>query len=207
MPRRETVVVSRGRLLGEGYLHGQEAWFRPGMNAVGFRDGLVLHGPELRDPRLHADAGAGTKAKFVLRPSNFDQEVAGISGPQYEFVVVGVETDDDLNVQTATWGTNGEFGGPMTMPANGALLTAVASSCSWAGLSFNDITGYTWKLFVTPVEIGDGNKYEKEAVVQVGVKAKGTATAANEPSVIGVAGEWGRHGRQRRAQRGRLLPL
>jgi hypothetical protein len=136
--------------------------------------------------------GQKTKARFTLRPSNFDQVSAGISGPQYEFVIIGVASDSELAVTTAKWGTNGDFLGPLTMPANGTLLAAVdaAGSCSGNGINFSDITGITWKLFVTPVKINDKNKFERKAVVEVGIKAKATATAGNEEEILGVAGEW-----------------
>jgi hypothetical protein len=133
--------------------------------------------------------GQKTKARFTLRPSNFDQGI-GLSGPQFEFVVIGVATDSQLAVTTAKWGTNGDFGGPLNMPANGTLLAAMAGSCSANGINFPDITGITWKLFVTPVEINDRNRFERKAVVEVGIKAKATATAGTEEEIVGVAGEW-----------------
>ena len=134
--------------------------------------------------------GQKTKARFTLRPSNFDQEVAGISGPQYEFVVIGVANSSELAVTTAKWGTNGDFLGPLAMPANGTLLAAMEGTCNGNGINFGDITGITWKLFVTPVKINDRNRYERKAVVEVGIKAKATATAGNEEEILGVAGEW-----------------
>jgi hypothetical protein len=134
--------------------------------------------------------GQSTKARFTLRPSNFDQRVVGISGPQFEFVVIGIGDDSELAVQTAKWGTNGDFGGPLTMPANGTLLAAMDDTCGANGVNFTDITSVVWKLFVTPVEINDRNRYERKAVVEVGIRAKVAATVGNEEEVIGVAGEW-----------------
>ena len=133
--------------------------------------------------------GQVTKARFTLRPSNFDQGI-GLSGPQFEFVVIGIADDSELAVTTAKWGTNGSFGGPLTMPANGTLLTAMDDSCGANGVNFTDITGIVWKLFVTPVEINDRNRFEQKAVVEVGIKAKAAATVGNEEEIIGVAGEW-----------------
>jgi hypothetical protein len=133
--------------------------------------------------------GQITKARFTLRPSNFDQNI-GNPGPQFEFVVIGVADDSELAVTTAKWGTNGSFGGPLTMPANGTLLAAMASSCSGDGINFTDISGITWKLFVTPIEIADRNRYEQKAVVEVNIKAKAAATVGNEEEIFGVAGEW-----------------
>ena len=135
--------------------------------------------------------GQVTKARFTLRPSNFEQ-ITGLPGAQFEFVVIGVADDSELAVTTAKWGTNGSFGGPLTMPANGTLLAAMASSCSGDGINFNDITGITWKLFVTPIEIADRNRYEQKAVVEVNIKAKAAATVGNEEEILGVAGEWSR---------------
>jgi hypothetical protein len=133
-----------------------------------------------------------TKARFTLRATSFESaNPDGFRGAQYEFVLVGVTTDGGLVSQTARWGTTGTFGGPMTMASNGTLLTAVMSSgCGSNGLDVNEITGMTFKAYVTPQKIGDGNKFEQKAIVEVGIKAKADATPGNEWNVIGVAGQW-----------------
>jgi hypothetical protein len=133
-----------------------------------------------------------TKARFTLRPTNFEaNNPDGFRGAQYEFVVVGVTTDGGLLAQTARWGTNGTFGGPTTMAVNGALLTEVLNTpCGSNGLDIGEITGFTWKAYVTPTKVGDGNKYEQKALVDVNIKAKAGATPGNEWNVIGVAGQW-----------------
>jgi hypothetical protein len=133
--------------------------------------------------------GQGTKAKFVLRPSNLDQ-IGGFPGPQYEFVILGVPTDGDLSVQNGRWGVNGKFGGPLLMSINGGLVAAMGSQCGSNGLNLTEITGVTWKAFITPVKIRDRNAFEQQSVVEVNFKAKAAAEGGEPIQLFGVAGEW-----------------
>lgn len=133
--------------------------------------------------------GQGTKARFVLRPSNIDQIISN-PGPQYQFVILGVPTDGSLSVQNGRWGVNGKFGGPLLMSINGGLVAAIGTQCSSNGLNLNEITGITWKGFITPVKIRDRNAFEQKAVVEVNFKAKATATVGEPSQLFGVAGEW-----------------
>jgi hypothetical protein len=150
---------------------------------------FMLNGFILVDYTL--SPGQVTKARFTLRASNFESGNPGFGGPQYEFVILGVTTDGGLAAGKATWGTNGTFGGPTTMAVNGTLLTQVLSAgCGSNGLDISEITGMTFKAYVTPTKIGDGNKYEKKALVDVNVKAKADATPGDEWNVVGVAGQW-----------------
>jgi len=135
--------------------------------------------------------GQATKARFTLRPANWDNLFGPpVAGAQYEFVIVGVETDEDLAVLTAKWGTNGTFGGPVPMAVNGGLVAAIGSTCGGFGLDLTDISGVTWKAFITPGKIRDRNLYEKKVVVEVGFKAKAVASPGDNWQVFGVAGEW-----------------
>ena len=133
--------------------------------------------------------GQGTKARFVLRPSNIDQ-IIDLPGAQYEFVILGVPTGGSLSVQNGRWGVNGKFGGPLLMSINGGLVTAIGTQCSSNGLNLNEITGITWKSFITPVKIRDRNAFEQKSVVEVGFKAKATAEVGVPTQLFGVAGEW-----------------
>jgi hypothetical protein len=132
-----------------------------------------------------------TKARLTLRPSNFDNQIGPpATGPQYEFVIIGVSDSGDLSAQTARWGTTGTFGGPLVMTTNGALIAAIGSGCGSNGINLQDLTGFTFKAYVTPIKIGDGAKYEKKAIVDVGIKAQADATPGDEWTVVGIAGEW-----------------
>jgi hypothetical protein len=135
--------------------------------------------------------GQATKAQFTLRPSNADN-AAGVpfNGPHYQFVLLGVPNPGDLTALTAKWGTNGLFGGPLTMAVNGGLVAAIGGACGSFGLDLTDITGVTWKGFITPVKIRDRNQFEKKAIVQVGFKAQADAVAGDNWQVFGVAGDW-----------------
>jgi hypothetical protein len=151
---------------------------------------FMLNGFVLLDYTLQR--GQVTKARFTLRPSNFEAtNPDGFRGAQYEFVVLGVTTDGGVTATTAKWGTNGTFGGPQTMASNGALLTQIiSSSCGSNGLSIDEITGMTFKAYVTPTKKADQNKYEQKVLVDVNVKAKAAATPGTEWNVVGIAGQW-----------------
>ena len=151
---------------------------------------FMLNGFVLLDYTL--SPGQVTKARFTLRATNFESaNPDGFRGPQFEFVILGVTTDGGLAAGKATWGTNGTFGGPTTMAVNGTLLAQVLSGgCGSNGLNISDITGMTFKAYVTPTKVGDGNKYEQKALVDVNVKAKNDATPGDEWNVVGVAGQW-----------------
>jgi hypothetical protein len=151
---------------------------------------FMLNGFILLDYTL--SPGQVTKARFTLRATNFEStNPDGFRGAQYEFVLVGVTQDGGLTAGTAQWGTNGTFGGPTTMATNGTLLTEVMNAgCGSNGLSVSDITGMTFKAYVTPTKVGDGNKYEQKALVDVNIKAKAAATPGDEWNVVGVAGQW-----------------
>jgi hypothetical protein len=150
---------------------------------------FVLQGFVILDYSL--SPGKATKVRFTLRPSNFDNLIGPpATGAQYEFVIVGVPDTGDLTAQKAKWGTNGKFGGPMTMAANGALIAAMGSQCSANGLNLQDMTNMTFKTYVTPSKIGDGNKFSKSSVVEVGIKAQSDASPGDNWQVVGIAGEW-----------------
>jgi hypothetical protein len=133
--------------------------------------------------------GQGTKVRFNLRPTS----VAAFPGRQFVFVMVGVESPagSQVTVGKATWGTNGLFGGPLPMPANGALLGAMGGGdCASNGIDYTTITGIVWKAFITPQKINDGNKFEQKSVVDVTIHAAGGATTDTNHTIIGISGEW-----------------
>jgi hypothetical protein len=135
--------------------------------------------------------GQATKARFTLRPANWDNQIGPpVTGAQYQFVIVGVPTGEDLTALGAKWGTTGTFGGPLTMAVNGGLVAALGSACGSYGLDLTDISGITWKGYITPTKIRDKNLFEKKVVVEVGVKAQGDAVPGDNWQVFGVAGEW-----------------
>lgn len=127
--------------------------------------------------------GDKTKARFTLRPATTDKTRV------FQFVVVGVDDGGNLGVGRATWGTNGRFGGPRTMPQSGPLPAAMAAGgdCVTSGLSFTAITNVTWKAFM--IEIRTRGKVNLNAIVDVVVKARPGATVGVYP-VVGVTGIW-----------------
>lgn len=135
--------------------------------------------------------GQTTKARFTLRPTNFENSIGPpATGPQYEFVIIGIESGSDLQANTAKWGTTGTFGGPTTMAPNGALIGAMGSACSGHGINFQDLTGLTFKAYVTPTKIADKNKFGRSAVVEVVIKAQADASPGDEAVIFGIAGNW-----------------
>jgi len=125
----------------------------------------------------------GTKAVFQIRPAK-----QGADDRAHQFFLVGVE-DIDLKVGKATWGTNGVFGGPYPLPVSAGLDATIGSQCQSNGFNLADATGITWKGFVTPNRINDRDRVNKDVLVQVGLKAAGTASAGDY-GVIGVTGAW-----------------
>ncbi len=105
-------------------------------------------------------------------------------------MVVGVSDTNAIGVGKATWGTNGQFNGPLTMLVSAPLPSAMGSQCQANGLNFDTVTGVTWKAYLTPQKIRDFAQVEKRAVVQVNLKAKAGATANTNEQVVGVSGIW-----------------
>jgi hypothetical protein len=129
--------------------------------------------------------GKGTKAVFQLHPS------AATGDTGYQFFLVGVDDGNDLTVGKAKWGTNSTFGGPYALPVSNPLAAAVDASgdCVSNGFDFGDVTGVTWKGFITPAPVNDRNKVNKDLLVTAGIKADAAATEGDYP-VIGVTGVW-----------------
>ncbi len=130
--------------------------------------------------------GQATKVQFTLRPYS-----ATDPDRNYQFILVGVQDTNDLFVGKATWGTNGKFGGPVTMNVSQAMAGAIATGnwCSTNGLDFGSITGIDWKAFVTPTKIRDRAAVDEHVIAQAVVKAKATAPAGQH-IVMGVTGAW-----------------
>jgi hypothetical protein len=76
----------------------------------------------------------------------------------------------------------------VVQPGLPAALTAAA--CGANGLSFDQITGVTWKGFTTATKVADKGKVGTSAVVDVLLSAKTTATTGQRDAVIGVTGRW-----------------
>ena len=134
--------------------------------------------------------GQSTKARFVLRPA------AGAVGGSRMFVIVGVggvgtAEDTDIGVPKATWGVTRTYGGPSPMGVESNLVTALGSDCQSSGLNFNTITGVLWKAFATPTNKNDKDKFGKQAVIDVVLKAKAAeVNVGANYSIMGVVGSW-----------------
>jgi len=133
--------------------------------------------------------GQATLARFVVRPAS--TQSTGVN-KEYQFVLVGVDTPADLGVGKAVWGANGKFGGPQNMPVSSTLAGAVGTDCDTSGFSFSGLTagGVTWKGFVTLNPIADRKAVTLTSRIDVGIKAKGTATPNDTVNVVGLTGAW-----------------
>jgi hypothetical protein len=129
--------------------------------------------------------GQATKARFSLRPYDTASPANNL-----QFVIIGVPTGGDITAGKATWGTNGFFGGPLTMNVSAGFAAAMGNKCSSNGLDFSTITGVTWKAYLTPVSIRDRGHVDKKAIVDVVVKAKATATTGTNSTIWGVPGRY-----------------
>ncbi len=142
----------------------------------------VLQGFTVLDYTLNI--GQGTKAQFTLRP------MADLNDRQFVFVIVGVSNTSAIGVGAGTWGTNGQFNGPLPMVVSAPLPAAMGSQCESNGLNFNTVTGVTWKAYLTPQKIRDFARVEKRAIVQVNIRAKAGATTNVNYQLVGVSGIW-----------------
>ena len=131
--------------------------------------------------------GGKTKVVFTLHAAT---TTTGL--PLKQFVVVGVPDGGDLAAKKTTWGRNGTYGGPYRMPANAALPAALAASsdCDGNGFDFAAVTGVTWKAYVTPTNVNDRGKVNKDVVVQTGIRAVPGATSDTSAQILGVSGGW-----------------
>jgi len=128
-------------------------------------------------------AGGKTKAVFQIHA------LRGSGDTAYQFFLIGVDDSNDLKATKAKWGTNGVFGGPYPLPGSSNLASIIGSDCTSNGFNLADVSGMTWKGYVTPEPVNDRNKVNKDVMVQVGLKAIPTASADEQP-VIGVTGAW-----------------
>ena len=132
--------------------------------------------------------GGLTKAQFVVRPAS---TVKNSFSKLYQFVLVGVDTPSDVSVGKATWGVNKKFGGPQNMPVSSVLPTSISTDCDTTGFTFSGISStLTWKGFVTLNPMPDHQAVTQKSVIQVVVKAKGTATHQDTVTVVGLTGAW-----------------
>ena len=74
---------------------------------------------------------------------------------QYQFALVGVDTPDDLAAQNATWGANGEFGGPKPMVVQAGLYAAIGTDCDGSALTLSALSSMTWKGYTTQNMVAD----------------------------------------------------
>lgn len=131
------------------------------------------------------NAGDSTKAVFTLHPTSTQKF------KEFQFVLVGTSNPAALKVTKATWGTNGAFGGPAKMLASGNLANVLIADggCESSGLAFGNVSGVTWKGFLTSTEVSNKGKPAKKVIVEVGLKAPNDAANAGI-AVTGVTGMW-----------------
>ena len=129
--------------------------------------------------------GQGTKAVFQLHAYSTTKDKG------YQFVVVGVPDSGGLNIAGTKWGTNGVAGGPYAMSNEPALAAAMDTSgdCASNGFDFSDVSGVTWKSFMTPNQEADKGKVNTSDLVQTGIKAANDATAGDY-QILGVTGKY-----------------
>jgi len=122
-----------------------------------------------------------------VRPAS--TEKSGFS-KLYQFVLVGVDTPADVTVGKSTWGTNGNFGGPLSMPVSNALSGSIGTDCDLNGFAYSSLTGITWKGFVTSNPVADKQDVSKKAAIEVVLKTTSGASAGDNVTVIALTGAW-----------------
>ncbi len=130
--------------------------------------------------------GGKTAAMFTLFPEDRASE------KRFQFILVGVDTPDQVGIGKATWDVFGAFNGPTPMVVQPNLAGVLVSSgmCESSGLNFQDITGMTWKGFTTPIPVADKGKVGRPLHVRVALTAKATATPEVRSYLLGVTGVW-----------------
>jgi hypothetical protein len=139
--------------------------------------------------------GKGTKARFIVHPH------LGQSNPPYsnayQFVLLGVSPGessgtDALTIKKATWGTNGTFGGPKSMPVSSGFAATLdaAGDCSSLGYDFSSGSGLAWKGFLTAGKVKDKQKVGTSVYIDIGLAAKSSATSGDVVEVLAVTGAW-----------------
>jgi hypothetical protein len=108
----------------------------------------------------------------------------------YQFVLIGNDTPADLNVGSATWGTNGNFGGPKPMVVQAGLFAGIGTDCDGGSFTLSALGGLTWKGYTTQTMVRDKGLVGLSAAIQIGVKAKNAATSGDSIQVVGVTGVW-----------------
>jgi hypothetical protein len=93
--------------------------------------------------------GKATKAVFQIQP------MRGQNDALQQFFLIGVQDNDHLRAGKAKWGTNRAFGGPYPLPVVGNLATTIGSDCTSNGFNLGNVTGVTWKGFMTPEAVND----------------------------------------------------
>jgi hypothetical protein len=143
---------------------------------------FVMQGFTLKNYAL--SPGGKTKAVFTLRPASTS------ANTNKEFVIVGVETGGPTTIGKATWGVNGTYGGPKAMVLEAGFAAAMGTQCARNGFQFADVTGVTWKAFLTPTKVNDRGTVGTKSVVEVGINVKAGASGDDTTSLIGVSGSY-----------------
>jgi hypothetical protein len=110
---------------------------------------------------------------------------------EFQFALVGVDTPADLGAGKATWGTNGNFGGPTPMVVQAGLYAAIGTDCDSPGFTLSALNSMTWKGFTTQHKVGDKGMVSKTSVIGIVLNAKKAATSDDTVEVVGVTGVWG----------------
>jgi hypothetical protein len=131
--------------------------------------------------------GDSTKILITVHPASDTK--TGFSRA-YQFVLIGVDTPEDLRAGPAVWGTNGTFGGPKKMVVQASLFSAIGTDCDVTGFTMSDLSGYTWKGYATQNQVNDRQQVGKSAVIQIGLKATKGAGSGDPVTVVGVTGLW-----------------
>ena len=126
-----------------------------------------------------------TKLTMTVHPASTT------ASKEYQFALVGVDNPDDLVAQSATWGANGEFGGPKAMVVQAGLYTDIGTDCDSPALTLSALTSLTWKGYTTQNKVSDKGAVSKTSVIEIGLKAKKDAGSGDVVEVIAVTGVWG----------------
>jgi hypothetical protein len=130
--------------------------------------------------------GESTYAVIGMRPHSEQED------KDYPFIMVGFRGGGNLELgNKRVWDVRGTFGGPDPLVTDSALETAIlnaSDSCEVNGepLSHGDLL---WTALRADRQVNDRDKFAKEAIARIQIKAP-AGTPAHEEDVFFLGGGW-----------------
>jgi hypothetical protein len=133
------------------------------------------------------EAGKSTHAVIGMRPSSEQAD------RDYPFILVGFSGGGSLELgNKRTWDVKGKFGGPEDLVTDSALEAAILNApdaCELNGEPLSHGTDVAWTALRTDKLVNDRDKFDKQAIARIQIKAP-AGTPAHEEQVYFLGGGW-----------------